>query len=239
MDPTKILNCLVANENDENEVLHPKTKYTVRTTHPLGLNLLYLKNLIIFIRIKLQLHHLSLDPASFFMKLGEHQLGKPFTWAQNMCGLNFITSSKSATSALTQEMVPSIVDKMHTRLKARYQLYRQVLALEQQFYGNGAKSSGSVNPPSCILAQWSPITFVEYTERASITGRFIDENLVTSNHLLYHAVLIRGSAKMECFVSVSPNFPAECPIWAITLNFNGSRLHPANSNDIKVCTMDI
>lgn len=30
LDPTKILNCLVANENDENEVLHPKTKYTVR-----------------------------------------------------------------------------------------------------------------------------------------------------------------------------------------------------------------
>lgn len=29
LDPTKILNCLLANESDENEVLHPKTKYTV------------------------------------------------------------------------------------------------------------------------------------------------------------------------------------------------------------------
>lgn len=126
-----------------------------------------------------------------------------------------------------------IIDKMHIRLKSRHQLYRQVLALEQQFYGSGSKNVGS-NSPSSILAQWSPITFAEYSERTNVTGRFIDEHLVTSNHLLYHAVLIRGSAKMECFVSVSPNFPAECPIWAITLNLNGSRLHPSNINDIKV-----
>lgn len=185
----------------------------------------------------LQLHHLQLDSATFFMKLGEHQLGKPYTWAQNMCGLNYITSTKSVSNLsnniLTQEMVPSIVDKMHTRLKARFELYRQVLDLEQKIYGNG-KNIGSNIASTCILAQWSPITFAEYAERAMCTNRFIEENLVTANHLLYHAVLIRGSAKMECFVSVSPNFPAECPIWAIMLNFNGTRLHPSNSNDIKV-----
>lgn len=185
---------------------------------------------------------MSLDTQTFFTKLGEYQLGKPFTWAQNICGLNFIISSKSISNVSndesTQETVPAIVDKMHGRLKARYQLYRQVLVLEQQFYGNGSKISGSNSTQACILAQWSPITFVEYAERAITTGRFIDENLVTPNHLLYHTVLIRGSAKMECFVSVSPNFPIECPIWAITLNLNGSRLHPSNSNDIKVHIFD-
>lgn len=197
----------------------------------------------LMIGIHSQLHHSSLDAGTFFMKLGEHQLGKPYTWAQNMCGLNFITSTKAcATPSVsndmhTQEMIPSIVDKMYNRLKARYQLYRQVLALEQQIYGNGAAAknhSASSTSTTCILAQWSPITYAEYTERMTITGRFIDEHLVTANHLLYHAVLIRGSAKMECFVSVSPNFPAECPIWAIMLNFNGHRLQSSNSNDIKV-----
>lgn len=175
------------------------------------------------------------------MKLGENQLGKPYTWAQNMCGLNFITSTKASPSTSvsndirTQEIIPSIVDKMYNRLKARHQLYRQVLALEQQIYGNrAAVKSQTGASTTCILAQWSPITFAEYTERLMITGRFIDENLVTANHLLYHAVLIRGSAKMECFVSVSPNFPIECPIWAIMLNLNGNRLHASNSNDIKV-----
>lgn len=185
---------------------------------------------------------MSLDTLTFFTKLGEYQLGKPFTWAQNICGLNFIISSKSmknlSNNESTQETVPAIVDKMHARLKARYQLYRQLLVLEKKFYGNGSKSSSSSNTQSCILAQWSPITFAEYEERTITTGRFIDENLVTTNHLLYHTVLIRGSAKMECFVSVSPNYPNECPIWAITLNLNGSRLHPSNSNDIKVHTVD-
>lgn len=178
---------------------------------------------------------MSLDAATFFMKLGEQQLGKPFTWAQNMCGFNFI--SKTITNELTQETVPTIIDKMHIRLKSRFQLYRQVLELEQQFYGNASKATGS-SSPTCILAQWSPITYAEYVDRTPITSRFIDENLVTSNHLLYHAVLIRGSAKMECFVSVSPNFPAECPTWAITLSLNGSRLHPSNANDLKVRTPD-
>lgn len=174
------------------------------------------------------------------MKLGENQLGKPYTWAQNMCGLNFITCSKASASsvsnnAITQEMIPSIIGKMYTRLKARFQLYRQVFELEQQIYGNGgAKNSATNTATTCILAQWSPITFAEYMERVLVTGRFVDENMVTANHLLYHAVLIRGSAKMECFVSVSPNFPNECPIWAIILGFNGHRLHPLNSNDIKV-----
>lgn len=175
---------------------------------------------------------MSLDTATFFTKLGEHQLGIPYTWAQNVCGLNYI--SKTITNDLTQETIPTIIDKMHIRLKSRYQLYRQVLELEQQFYGNGSKATGT-NSATCILAQWSPITYAEYVERTPVTTRYIDENLVTSNHLLYHAVLIRGSAKMECFVSVSPNFPAECPIWAITLNSNGSRLHPSNVNDIRVC----
>lgn len=183
------------------------------------------------------------------MKLGEHQLGKPYTWAQNMCGLNFITSTKASAvtaaaaaanvsnNVFTQEMLPSIVDKMYNRLKARHQLYREVLALERQIYGGngGGKNSASSTSTTCILAQWSPVTFAEYMERIIITGRFIDENLVTANHLLYHAVLIRGSAKMECFVSVSPNFPNECPIWAIILNFNGQRFYPSNSSDIKVC----
>lgn len=256
LDPTKILSCLVANENDDNEVLHPKTKYTVRSSVfniyfksdwlPSKFKNKYLKRnkkkKHKILSKHSQLHHFSLDSAMFFMKLGEQQLGKPYTWAQNMCGLNFIMSSKAMSSSsnneLTQETVPVIVDKMNVRLKARYQLYRQVLQLEQQFYGNSSKSStggAGASSPSCILAQWSPITFVEYAERAQATIRFIDENLVTTNHLLYHAVLIRGPAKMECFVSVSPNFPTECPIWAITLNLNGSRLHPSNSNDIKVC----
>lgn len=185
-----------------------------------------------------------MDSSKFFLALGEHQLGKPFTWAQNLCGLNYIANNPFFTNStnyeLTQDTVPIIIDKMHTRLKSRLQLYLQILALEKKTFDE-LLSSNSLYPSvklTCILAQWSAITFNEMLEKASITSRFIDENLITENHLLYHAVIIRGSAKMDCFVSVSPNFPSECPIWAISLNFHG-QLNALNSPDIKVSKLNL
>lgn len=174
------------------------------------------------------------------MKLNEKQIGKPYTWAQNLCGLNFLTTVKSSADHSNfeevQEMVPIIIRNMNKRIRSRYVLYRQILALEKKTYSELITKSllDSTIKPTCILAQWSPITFNEYVERSTVTGRFYDENLVTQSHLLYHSVIIRGSAKMECFISVSPNFPSDCPIWAIHLNSNGSRIHSSNSLDIKV-----
>lgn len=174
------------------------------------------------------------------MKLNEKKLGKPFTWAQNLCGLNFLATDKlSKTLSNTeevQEVVPNIVAKINMRLRSRYQLYRQILALEKKNYNELIpKLSLYANiKPTCILAQWSPITFSEYMERLTITSRFVEENLVTENHLLYHAVIIRGSTRLECFISVSPNFPVSCPIWAICLNSNQMRFNALNNLDIKV-----
>lgn len=139
----------------------------------------------------------------------------------------------------TQETVPVVIDKMHNRLRSRHQLYRQILSLEKKTYDELIEPTSALAniKVTCILAQWSPITFKEYTERLPLTSKFIDENLVTENHLLYHAVIIRASAKMDCFISVSPNFPNECPIWAISLNFNSSHLNTANSLDIRVSVL--
>lgn len=38
LDPNKILNCLVPNEVDENEILHPKIKYTVSDMQNIEMN---------------------------------------------------------------------------------------------------------------------------------------------------------------------------------------------------------
>lgn len=46
LDPTKILNCLVPSESDENELLQPKTKYRVSGhvthCHPFPMNINHL-----------------------------------------------------------------------------------------------------------------------------------------------------------------------------------------------------
>lgn len=173
-------------------------------------------------------------------KLNEKKLGKPFTWIQKLCGLNYLTAGQS--SALNanieepHEVVPEMISQMNNRLRYRFQLYRQILALEKKSFTEFFPKSSlyAKMKPNCILAQWSPITFKEYCEKINGTNSFIEENLVTETHLLYHAVIIRGAAKTECFISVSPNFPAQYPMWVVCLNSNGMRFDSNNSQDIKV-----
>lgn len=204
----------MSNESDADEMLHPKTIYT--------------------------LQKLSLDTSKFLMKLGEQSLGKPYKWAQNLCGISLMSSRTPNTNTtinneITQAAVPNIVKKIRTRLNSRVQLCRQVTDLERKnidaLMGNeGALGMARV---SCTLVQWSPITWPEYCERNIVTGKFVDSGFVTANHLLYCAIIIRGSAKLECFVSISPNFPSESPLWAISLSWNG--VHNAiNNTDIRV-----
>lgn len=174
------------------------------------------------------------------MKLGEKKLGKPFTWVQKLCGLHYLTAGQSSAlntnSEEPEEMVPEIITQMNNRLRYRYQLYRQILALEKKSFAEFLKKSSlyAKMKPNCILAQWSPITFIEYCEKINGINSLIEENLVTDTYLLYHAVIIRGAAKMECFISVSPNFPAQYPMWVVCLNSNGMRYDSTNNQDIKV-----
>lgn len=174
------------------------------------------------------------------MKLSEKKLGKPFTWVQKLCGLNYLTVSQSSASYTNseepEEMVPEIISQINNRLRYRYQLYRQILALEKKSFAEFLTKSSlyAKIKPNCILAQWSPITFIEYYEKINGMKSLIEENLVTETHLLYHAVIIRGAAKTECFISVSTNFPAQYPMWVVCLNSNGMRYDSTNNQDIKV-----
>lgn len=207
MDPRTILNCLVNDDTEIEDITHPKIKYTLREK--------------------------SIDRGQFAAALQEHQLGKPYTWAQNLCGLNYQAIDQSYDIA--QDVVPMVIDRMRIRLKARYQLYSQIASLENKTFNNllAPRSLNAQLKITCVLAQWSTITLGEVLEKTSIINRFIDEDLITENHLMYHAIIIRGQAKMDCFVNVSPDFPAECPIWAISLHFHGDS-NATNSSDIRV-----
>lgn len=190
---------------------------------------------------------LSLDSSTFLTKLVEHQLGKPYGWAQNLCGLNFIACAQSTIGdtsidyELTQQTVPNIVKKIRNRLQSRLSLYRQILDLEQKNFdnlllgpGTSAADSLSTVRVLCTLVQWTSITWNEYAERNIVTAKFIEERVVTPDHLLYSAIIIRGSAKLECLINISPNFPNACPLWAIALSWNGIR-NASNNSDIRVC----
>lgn len=180
-----------------------------------------------------------MDANDFLAKLDEEHLGKPYKWAQNLCGLSFTPYGKCVTTninyELTQTTVPNIVKKIRERLQSRLLLYKQILALEQKNINDlimPIDSLASVRT-SCTLVQWCTITWAEYTKHHIATGKFIDANYVTLNHLLYSAVMIRGAAKLDCFVSISPHFGKRSPLWAISLNWNGTQ-NASNNADIRV-----
>lgn len=212
LDEDNFLNCLNPGEKDEDELLHPKTAYI--------------------------LQQYSLEQSKFFTKLTEQQLGKPYKWAQSLCGLEFITCSPSISAVsneLMQASVPEIIRKIRNRLQSRLILYKQILELENKNVDglNIPIDSVAMARVACNLVQWTSISWHEYTERTNITAKFVDEAMVTPDHLLYCAVIIRGSAKLECFISISPNFPQDVPLWAVSLSWNGT--HNANNNyDIRV-----
>lgn len=246
LDSNNILNCLVSDQCGDDEMLHPKSVYTVSESIRY-LERLAIGKLLTFFTIP-QIKQLALDSSTFLSKLVEHQLGKPYGWAQNLCGLNFTACSQSTATdthidyELTQQTVPNIVKRIRSRLQSRLSLYRQILDLEQKNIDNLLLSSATSTADSlstvrvlCTLVQWTSITWSEYVERNIVTAKFIEGGVVTADHLLYSAIIIRGSAKLECLINISPNFPNACPLWAISLSWNG--IHNASTNsDIRVRT---
>lgn len=82
---------------------------------------------------------LAIDPANFISILNEKQLGKPYRWAQDLCGLEFLNTSTASTSTdrnnlgvsneLVQLSVPKIVKQIRARWQARLALHNQISAL--------------------------------------------------------------------------------------------------------------
>lgn len=99
--PSSILNCLTPGDVGE-ESSNPKTNY--------------------------QLEDVSIDPKDFLTLLNEKNLGKPYRWAQQMCGLDFATST-GISSALTQTSIPDAVKQIRFRWICRMELFKQIHAL--------------------------------------------------------------------------------------------------------------
>lgn len=88
------------------------------------------------------------------------------------------------------------------------------------------------------LVQWSSISWSEYSQ-ARATQPYVDESIVSAHDLLYRAVLQRASAKLECCISISANFPASLPIWSLELTWKGKQSSALNNTNIRVISVTI
>lgn len=178
-------------------------------------------------KTKFQLEAVSLNPKDLIKLLEEKKLGKPYQWAQRLCGLDFVyPNPNSLNYDLCQDTIPKLMKQIRTRLQARMKLFNQIQSLEIGKISTDVKVSS-------ILQQFVALTFAEYRV-VSYTHKFIEKTIVGPADLFYRAIITRGSAKLECYISVASEFPNELPLFAICLHWNDKKMHSGNNGSIRV-----
>lgn len=174
-------------------------------------------------KTKFQLQDVGIGMDKFISMMKEKDLGKPYKWAQELCGIEFVDSGEKflAASDKWQKSIPTIIKAIRTRWEARLRLYQQVHELETGNVDTTINMEHN-NPVriSSTLVQWTAISYAEYVS-SHVTGKFIDQSNSTGVDLYFRAIITRGSAKLECYICVPCDFPDNTPLWSLSLNWNG------------------
>ncbi|XP_026735108.1 THO complex subunit 5 homolog [Trichoplusia ni] len=165
------------------------------------------------------------------------ELGKPYVWAQRMCGLDFMaTVTEDQKFNKNIQLCPSLsvstVENFILTLKKRL-MSRVVLMKELQDLESGkilSVKGDSLSPVrlSGSLTQWQSVGWPEYSQSPS-TAFLISEGLVNPNDMLYRAIITRQSAKLVALVALGSDYPKKAPMFSLTLHWNGT--HHAGIND--------
>lgn len=195
-----------------------------------------------------QLREINLEPQELLVCLIERGLGKPYKWAQNICGIECVAADPAAAAGgstsravddamalvdVCQRYVPTIVKKIRARYSHRLSLYKQIQALEQC---NLSLPSGSEEAPhriSSSLHKFQALAWNDYN-MMGCNQKFVAANLVNQHDLLFEAVVKRGSAKLICNLVVGANYPAARPFWAVNIVWNGRDWTSANNAAVRV-----
>lgn len=194
----RILSCLYSDDFGE-QIPNPKTVF-------------HLQNL------QLNLNHLK-------KALNDKKLGKPFKWAQRLCGINF-TSELNIQDSICEATILELIREIRKKLKARMCLYNQIKSLEV-----GRVNSNSARI-SCILQLFVSLPYIDYSDEAC-TKKFIEHKIVNEFDVFYRAIITRGSAKLECYICIPSQYPSELPRFAINLCWNDFKHNAENSSQIR------
>lgn len=176
---------------------------------------------------KFQLKEFDLTEEDLLDYLKTKNFGKPFLWAQKLCGIDFINQS-TYKEDLIEEFVPEVVKRIKAKFNARINLVKQICSLENKNIDLLATEQNiSRVRISSSLVQWTSLPYEDFINH-SYSNRFTEMDLVTPHDIFYRAVITKGSAKLECVICIPYNYPSDNPIWALGLSWNG--VHTANNN---------
>lgn len=157
----------------------------------------------------------------------DKDFGKPFCWLQSMCLIPTINSTmlERNLNKNTREILARIERRWNSWLRLSQQIrgltYKDIdlYTLKENIYPVGL---------SCSLVQWTAITHEEFhAQNSDVLKISSDDKGITYSS--YRAVIVRGSAKMECFIRIPSNYPLEMPLWILTVHWNGCHTSQNNS----------
>lgn len=176
---------------------------------------------------KFQLKEFDLTEEDFLDYLKTNNFGKPFHWAQKLCGIDFI-SQNTYKEDLIEKFVPEVVKRVKNKFNARINLMKQICSLENKNIDllTSDKNFSRVRISSSLV-QWSSLPYDDFVNHPT-SSKFTEMELVTSHDIFYRAVITKGSAKLECLICIPYNYPTENPIWTFCLSWNG--VHTSKNN---------
>ncbi|XP_026467651.1 THO complex subunit 5 homolog [Ctenocephalides felis] len=162
-------------------------------------------------------------------------LGRPYIWAQKLCGMDFllVDLQKETKYDISHSVVQSVVKTLRSRLSARIDLCKQIQKLESGVLYEVPDADVFISSKyTCSLTQWLRISWPEYCGSQS-TKLHIQEQNVFETDIFYRALITKGSAKLECFVAVSVDYPKITPIFSLTVTCNGDIMDNTNYDTIR------
>ncbi|KAH8348383.1 hypothetical protein KR084_007023 [Drosophila pseudotakahashii] len=180
--------------------------------------------------IQYELRNSDLTAEECVRYLKAKDFGKPFCWLQSMCSIPTVNTSMLYNHELNlnknnREIIDRIARRWNSWMRLSQQIrgltYKDIdlYTLKENIYPAGL---------SCSLVQWTAITHEEFHSQISdMLNISSDDKGITYNS--YRAVIVRGSAKMECFIRIPSNYPLEMPLWILNVHWNGCHTSQNNS----------
>ncbi|XP_033246349.1 THO complex subunit 5 isoform X1 [Drosophila miranda] len=180
--------------------------------------------------IQYDLQNKDLTPQECIQYLESKDFGKAYCWLQSICSIPTVNSSMLYKHEL------NLNKSMRETIARITRRWNSWLNLSQQIRGLTNKDidlyvlKENVYPAalSCSLVQWTAITLEEFlAQNSDVLNISPDDKGITYNS--YRAVIVRGSAKMECFIRIPSNYPLEMPLWILSVHWNGRRTSQNNA----------
>ncbi|KAK9719899.1 Fms-interacting protein/Thoc5 [Popillia japonica] len=159
------------------------------------------------------------------------KLGYAYSWAQKICGYDFLAIEKNKLNKPDPACVELIIKSLYRRLKSRIDLALQLQQLEQNLLPSVPDTIEYPKNAESTLTKWASYSWQNYCQLPS-TVQLIENEIVQATDLFYSATISRPKAILQAVVAIKNNYPLKSPIFSLTLKYNGE-FHSGNSDEIR------